>query len=282
MLSIRDLKKHYENFDIENVSFDIPKGAVVGLIGENGAGKSTVIKCILGAVHPDGGQILFDGKEIRETCRKDRQKIAFVFDDTGLPLELDLGMLDKVLCRIYDKWDTAKFRSLIREFSLPRDKMLKDFSKGMKMKAAIAVAFSYDSDVLILDEPTSGLDPVVRDEIIEMIYNYNQNGDRSVLLSSHITADLEKICDYIVYIHEGRIIFNEEKDELLNRYAIYSIEDKHLRELNKSAFIKVLKREYRTEILAQKDKMPKDFEYKPVTLDEMMLFYSKGEDVCRD
>lgn len=282
MLSIRDLKKHYENFDIENVSFDIPKGAVVGLIGENGAGKSTVIKCILGAVHPDGGQILFDGKEIRETCRKDRQKIAFVFDDTGLPLELDLGMLDKVLCRIYDKWDTAKFRSLIWEFSLPRDKMLKDFSKGMKMKAAIAVAFSYDSDVLILDEPTSGLDPVVRDEIIEMIYNYNQNGDRSVLLSSHITADLEKICDYIVYIHEGRIIFNEEKDELLNRYAIYSIEDKHLRELNKSAFIKVLKREYRTEILAQKDKMPKDFEYKPVTLDEMMLFYSKGEDVCRD
>lgn len=282
MLSIRDLKKHYENFYIENVSFDIPKGAVVGLIGENGAGKSTVIKCILGAVHPDGGQILFDGKEIRETCRKDRQKIAFVFDDTGLPLELDLGMLDKVLCRIYDKWDTAKFRSLIREFSLPRDKMLKDFSKGMKMKAAIAVAFSYDSDVLILDEPTSGLDPVVRDEIIEMIYNYNQNGDRSVLLSSHITADLEKICDYIVYIHEGRIIFNEEKDELLNRYAIYSIEDKHLRELNKSAFIKVLKREYRTEILAQKDKMPKDFEYKPVTLDEMMLFYSKGEDVCRD
>ncbi len=282
MLSIRDLKKHYENFDIENVSFDIPKGAVVGLIGENGAGKSTVIKCILGAVHPDGGQILFDGKEIRETCRKDRQKIAFVFDDTGLPLELDLEMLDKVLCRIYDKWDTAKFRSLIREFSLPRDKMLKDFSKGMKMKAAIAVAFSYDSDVLILDEPTSGLDPVVRDEIIEMIYNYNQNGDRSVLLSSHITADLEKICDYIVYIHEGRIIFNEEKDELLNRYAIYSIEDKHLRELNKSAFIKVLKREYRTEILAQKDKMPKDFEYKPVTLDEMMLFYSKGEDVCRD
>lgn len=282
MLSIRDLKKHYENFDIENVSFDIPKNAVVGLIGENGAGKSTVIKCILGAVHPDGGQILFDGKEIRETCRKDRQKIAFVFDDTGLPLELDLGMLDKVLCRIYDKWDTAKFRSLIREFSLPRDKMLKDFSKGMKMKAAIAVAFSYDSDVLILDEPTSGLDPVVRDEIIEMIYNYNQNGDRSVLLSSHITADLEKICDYIVYIHEGRIIFNEEKDELLNRYAIYSIEDKHLRELNKSAFIKVLKREYRTEILAQKDKMPKEFEYKPVTLDEMMLFYSKGEDVCRD
>lgn len=282
MLSIRDLKKHYENFDIENVSFDIPKSAVVGLIGENGAGKSTVIKCILGAVHPDGGQILFDGKEIRETCRKDRQKIAFVFDDTGLPLELDLGMLDKVLCRIYDKWDTAKFRSLIREFSLPRDKMLKDFSKGMKMKAAIAVAFSYDSDVLILDEPTSGLDPVVRDEIIEMVYNYNQNGDRSVLLSSHITADLEKICDYIVYIHEGRIIFNEEKDELLNRYAIYSIEDKHLRELNKSAFIKVLKREYRTEILAQKDKMPKDFEYKPVTLDEMMLFYSKGEDVCRD
>lgn len=214
MLSIKNYAKHYKNFDIEDISFDIPDGMVVGLIGENGAGKSTIIKSILGAVHPDGGNILFNGREILKVGKKERQQISFVLDDTGLPMELNLAMLDNVLSCIYDKWDSSKFRELVRQFALPEKKLFKDFSKGMKMKAAIAVALSYDSTILILDEPTSGLDPVVRDEILEMIYNYNKDGNRAVLLSSHITSDLEKICDYIVYIHDGKIIFNEEKDVL--------------------------------------------------------------------
>lgn len=280
MLSIKNYAKHYKNFDIEDISFDIPDGMVVGLIGENGAGKSTIIKSILGAVHPDGGNILFNGREILKVGKKERQQISFVLDDTGLPMELNLAMLDNVLSCIYDKWDSSKFRELVRQFALSEKKLFKDFSKGMKMKAAIAVALSYDSTILILDEPTSGLDPVVRDEILEMIYNYNKDGNRAVLLSSHITSDLEKICDYIVYIHDGKIIFNEEKDVLLNKYAVYSIDEKKLGELDGDAFVRIIRREYGMEVLAEKDKMPHDFEYKPVTLDDIMLFYSKGEQIC--
>ena len=150
----------------------------------------------------------------------------------------------------------------------------------MKMKATIAVALSYESNLLILDEPTSGLDPVVRDEILQMIYDYNQENNHAALISSHITTDLEKICDYIVYIHNGRVIFNEEKDELLSKYAVYSVDEQQFKELDKAAIIKVLHREYGTDVLALKEKMPQDFDFKAVTLDDIMLFYSKGESVC--
>lgn len=280
MLSIKGLNKRYSNFDVGDVSFDIPDGSVVGLIGENGAGKSTVIKCILGAVHPDGGQILLNGKRIEGLSRADRQKIAFVLDDIGLPMELNLTMLNNVLSNIFEKWDGQKFRNLTRKFNLPDKKPLKQFSKGMKMKAAIAVALSYDSQLLILDEPTSGLDPVVRDEILQMIYDYNQSENRAALISSHITTDLEKICDYIVYLHNGRVVFNEEKDRLLGTYAVYSVDEAQLKELEEGAAVKVMRREYGTDILAVRDKMPGDFEYRHATLDDIMLFYSKGEDIC--
>lgn len=280
MLSIRDLSKRYMNFSVEDVTFKVPDGTVVGLIGENGAGKSTIIKSVLGAVHPDGGEILVDGMPLDKLDRSGRQKISFVLDDMGLPMELTLSMLDKVLSNIFEKWDSAKFKSLVQKFGLPEKKMLREFSKGMKMKATIAVALSYESNLLILDEPTSGLDPVVRDDILEMIYDYNRQNGRAALISSHITTDLEKICDYIVYIHGGKVIFNEEKDELLSRYAIYSTDEKQLAELDKTAVVKVLHRDYGVDILASKEKMPQDFEYRPVSLDDIMLFYSKGESIC--
>lgn len=279
MLTIKGLYKHYQNFSIENASFAVPDGTVVGLIGENGAGKSTIIKSVLGAVRPDGGEILFDGKPTDGLSKAERQQISFVLDDTGLPAELNLSMLDKVLAGVFEKWDSAKFRSLLQKLDLPDKKRLKDFSKGMKMKAAIAVALSYESRLLILDEPTSGLDPVVRDEILEMLYDYNRESGRAVLISSHITTDLEKICDYIVYIHRGRIVFDMEKDELLHAYAVYGTDEKQLAELDKTAVVKVLRRDYGTEVLAVRDKMPRSFTYRPVTLDDIMLFYSKGESI---
>ena len=279
MLTIKGLYKHYQNFSIENASFDVPDGTVVGLIGENGAGKSTIIKSVLGAVRPDGGEILFDGKPTDGLSKAERQQISFVLDDTGLPAELNLSMLDKVLAGVFEKWDRAKFRSLLQKLDLPDKKRLKDFSKGMKMKAAIAVALSYESRLLILDEPTSGLDPVVRDEILEMLYDYNRESGRAVLISSHITTDLEKICDYIVYIHRGRIVFDMEKDELLHAYAVYGTDERQLVELDKTAVVKVLRRDYGAEVLAVRDKMPQSFAYRPVTLDDIMLFYSKGENI---
>lgn len=276
-LSLRNLSKRYANFAVENVSFDIPSGSVVGIIGENGAGKSTIIKSILGVVHPDNGEIIFNGKSIYELPHDEKQKIAFVYDDVALPLDLNMVMLNKVLSKVYKKWDSEKFNLYLAKLNLPVDKPLNAFSKGMKMKAAMAVAFSHESELLVLDEPTSGLDPVVRDEILELLYDYNQQDNHAILLSSHITTDLEKICDYIVYIHNGKIVLNEEKDALLNRYAVYSVDDIQLKEISQSAIVRVIKRDYGIDVLAIKERMPETFVGKQISLDDIMIFYSKGE-----
>lgn len=276
-LSLRNLSKQYKNFAVDNVSFDIPCGMVVGLIGENGAGKSTIIKSILGAVHLDKGEIIFNGKNIDELPKEERQRISFVYDDVALPLDLNMVTLNKVLAKVYLQWDSEKFKSYLTKFNLPLDKPLNAFSKGMKMKAAMAVALSHESELLVLDEPTSGLDPVVRDEILELLYDYNQQVNRAILISSHITTDLEKICDYIVYIHNGKIVFNEEKDTLLSKYAVYSVNDMQLKEISANAIVRVLKRDYGIDILTIKEKMPENFVSKQISLDDIMLFYSKGE-----
>ncbi len=274
-LDIINLTKRYGDFK-EEATFSVPCGAVVGLIGENGAGKSTVIKSILGIVRPDGGRILFGGKEADKLTREERQKIAYVLDDTGLPDELTLKMLGTVLRNMFPTWNKGRFRSLIASLGLPESQPLKEFSKGMKMKAAIAVSLSYDSELLILDEPTSGLDPVVRDEILGMIYDYVSGDGKAVLISSHITSDLEKLCDYIVYMHGGRVLLSEPKDELLEKYAVYSVDKKILPELDRRAVVRVLEKEYRTELLAYREEMPQGFDMRPVRLDDIMLFYSKG------
>ena len=275
MLSIKGLNKRYSNFDVGDVSFDIPDGSVVGLIGENGAGKSTVIKCILGAVHPDGGQILLNGKRIEGLSRADRQKIAFVLDDIGLPMELNLTMLNNVLSNIFEKWDGQKFRNLTRKFNLPDKKPLKQFSKGMKMKAAIAVALSYDSQLLILDEPTSGLDPVVRDEILQMIYDYNQNDNRAALISSHITTDLEKICDYIAFLHKGRLLLCEEKDRIMEEYGILHCTAAQLAELDPSAVKGKKESAYGVEAIVERNKVPATLQLSPVDIEQLFIFMVK-------
>lgn len=278
-LEIKNLSKRYKNFKIENLSFDIKGGSIVGLIGENGAGKSTVIKSILGIVHADGGRILFDGKDMQNLTREERQKIAFVLDDVGLPEELTLKMLKNVLPKVFVKWNGDEYFRLLKKLELPENVPIKNFSKGMKMKTAIAVALSRESELLILDEPTSGLDPVVLDEILSMLYDYNNSENRAVLISSHITSDLEKLCDYIVYLHKGEIVINEEKDALLSKYAVYGIDKSQLNELDKSAVLKVIERDYGMDILALKDKMPESFECRATGLEDIMLFYSKGEDL---
>lgn len=228
-------------------------------------------------MHPDNGEIIFNGKSIYELPHDEKQKIAFVYDDVALPLDLNMVMLNKVLSKVYKKWDSEKFNLYLAKFNLPVDKPLNAFSKGMKMKAAMAVAFSHESELLVLDEPTSGLDPVVRDEILELLYDYNQQDNHAILLSSHITTDLEKICDYIVYIHNGKIVLNEEKDALLNRYAVYSVDDIQLKEISQSAIVRVIKRDYGIDVLAIKERMPETFVGKQISLDDIMLFYSKGE-----
>ena len=278
-LTIKNLCKHYQNFDIDNVSLSIPSGSVVGLIGENGAGKSTIIKSILGITKIDGGEILFNGTDIRNLSKEEKQKIAFVLDDSGLPQNLDLRTMNKMFSSIYSTWDGNLFNEYVQKFNLPNDKEYSKFSKGMKMKVALAVAFSHESELLILDEPTSGLDPVVRDEILELLYDYCKD-DKAIIISSHITSDLEKICDYVIYVHNGKVVMSEQKDELLQKYAIYQLDQKQLLELQPQAVSRVLKKEFGMEVLALKERMPKDFDYRPIALDDIMLFYSKGEKLC--
>lgn len=276
-LQIQSLTKKYKGFLLDNVTFTVPRGAVVGLIGENGAGKSTILGSVLGTVHPNGGSVLLDGRQIGELSLGEKQKIAFVQDTTCLPVELSVRMMDKVFSHIFLKWNSERFFALCKKFSLPEKKAVKKFSKGMLMKTAIAVALSYESELLVLDEPTSGLDPVVRDEILEMVYDYMQGGDKAVLISSHITSDLEKICDIIVYVHEGKVLFDEEKDALLERFVQFSCEKAALRELDPNCVERVLYREYGADVLVPKQCLPQGFSHKGVSLDEIMLFYAKGE-----
>ena len=276
ILTIKNLNKKYDKFELKNVSFCVPAGTIVGLIGENGAGKSTVIRTIIGASHPESGEVLFKGKDLRTLNKEEKQRVSVVLDDTGLPLEVTTEVLNKILAKIFSQWDEKSFSRFTERLDLPNDKPIKEFSKGMKMKAAIAVALSHDSDLLILDEPTSGLDPVVRDEILGLLYDYAKEESKAVLISSHITSDLEKLCDYIVYIHKGQILLNEEKDRLLDKFVVFSCDKKVLHELNSSQVIRYIGREFGADVLSEKKNVPKGFIARAITLDDLMLFYSKG------
>ena len=210
-LIIDSLTKKYRNFVLDNVSFNVPCGTIVGLIGENGAGKSTTIKAILGLIQKDAGQITILGKREKDIDFAIRNQIGVVFDGNNFPNTLTPKKLNALMKKIYPEWNENKFFSSLKRLSIPDNKKVKTFSKGMKMKLSIAVAFSHNSKLLILDEATSGLDPVVRDDILDMFLDFVQNETHSILVSSHITGDLEKIADYIVFIHNGKVIFSESK-----------------------------------------------------------------------
>lgn len=219
-LVVKDLKKNYHDFTLDGVSFSLPRGSIVGLIGENGAGKSTTINAILGLIKKDGGTISILGKQDNEIDNGIRDQIGVVFDGSNFPRSLSARKLNNVFKNIYSTWDENGYFSLLQKMSLPTDKKIKEFSKGMKMKLSIAVALSHHSKLLILDEATSGLDPVVRDDILDLFLDFVQDENNSILVSSHITSDLEKVADYIVFIHKGKVVFSKPKDELKYQYGI--------------------------------------------------------------
>ena len=216
-LTISGLTKTYKDFVLDKVSFSVPEGSIVGLIGENGAGKSTTINAALGLIQKDAGYISIMGQE--ELDNDTKEQIGVVFDGSNYPEILSPKRLNRVMKNIYHSWDDTPICPF-EKFSLPADKQIKQFSKGMKMKLAITVALSHNSKLLILDEATSGLDPVIRDDILDMLLDFVQDEEHSILVSSHITSDLEKIADYIVFIHEGQVVFFKPKDELTEQYGI--------------------------------------------------------------
>lgn len=278
-LELSNVSKQYKDFTLDNISFKVPQGSIVGLIGENGAGKSTTINAVLGLISKDSGTITMLGKtDIDAVCK---ENIGVVFDGNNYPDMLTPKQLGKVFENIYSSWNKEKYEQLLKKFNLPLNKKIKKFSKGMKMKYAISVAFSHNSKLLILDEATSGLDPIMRDEILDMFLDFIQDEENSILVSSHITSDLEKVADYIVFIHNGKIVFSKPKDELLENYGIIKYGASVFDEIDKDKIITYRKQDYEWQILVD-DRKSAQKQYPkalivPASIDEIMLMYVKGE-----
>ncbi|MDE6108115.1 MAG: ABC transporter ATP-binding protein [Oscillospiraceae bacterium] len=281
-IEVKGLTKKYQLFKLDDVSFEVPGGTIVGLIGENGAGKSTTLKCILNLIHRDGGTIsLLEQDNIKAEARV-KEDIGVVLDEGAFHDTLTADMVGDIMARIYQKWDKNLYQQLLKRYDLPRNLFLKEFSKGMKMKLAIAAALAHYPKLLILDEPTSGLDPVVRDEILDEFFAFIKDEDHAILMSSHITTDLEKVADYIVYLHKGHVILQGAKDELLETYGKLHCSQKELEGVDPSLLSGVRRNQFGCEALvkdrtALKRRYP-NLTVDPISLDDIMVFTSKGEE----
>jgi len=277
-IEIQGLCKQYDQFQLEDITFTVPGGSIVGLIGENGAGKTTTLKSILGLVHPDGGAIaLFDGAPDAAA----RQEIGLVLDDCFFHDTLRPKDVDAILAPIYQNWDSALFAAYLQKFSLPERKYIKEFSRGMKVKLSLAAALSHSPKLLILDEATSGLDPVVRDEILDEFLAFVSDDDHAILISSHIISDLEKVADYIAYIHQGTLILFERKDAILEYYGRLACTRQQLAEVVPEDLLRVKKSNFTCEGLVEnrrafQRKYP-SLLVEPISLEEIMVFFGKGE-----
>ena len=280
-IEIFGLCKRYPGFFLDHVDLTVPGGSIVGLIGENGAGKSTTLKCILNLVRRDEGSIRIFGKDNLQEERSIKQDIGVVLDECFFHDSLRLGDVNAILSPIYAHWDRDEFRRLCRQFGLPEKKAVKEYSRGMKMKLSLAAALAHHPRLLILDEATSGLDPVVRDEILDVFLNFIQDEDHAILLSSHITSDLEKAADYITYIHKGRVALSEAKDELLERYGKLVCRNADLERLDEGLVVGVRRTQFGCEALVNdrpgiREAWP-ELTVDPVTLEDIMVFTVKGE-----
>lgn len=280
-LEITDLCKDYNGFNLKNVSFNVPKGSIMGFIGENGAGKTTTIKLILNLIKRNNGDIKVLGLDNISDEKQIKQNVGVVLEGSYFHDYLTPSDISKIMRNIYQNWDNAQYLKYLNRFKLPENKVIKEFSKGMKMKLSIAAALSHESKLLILDEPTSGLDPVVRNEILDILWDYIQNEERAVLISSHITSDLERIADYITFIHDGEIVFSESKDDLINTHGMLKCGADDFKKIDEPDILGYRKSQFGYEILVKRETRNenkyKDFVVDSINIDDIMLFYGRGE-----
>lgn len=280
ILEVKNLKKVYPGFVLDNVNFSIPYGSIMGFIGENGAGKSTTINAILNLVTKDGGEVNYGESILTDNDKQIKEEIGVVYDSIYFYPTLTIPKIEKISKNAYSKWDSEVFHKYLTQFKLPLDKEIKNFSKGMNMKLAIAVALSHHPKLLILDEATSGLDPVVRDEILDIFLDFVQDEHHSILISSHITSDLEKVADGITFIHEGKIIFSKSKDELIYDYGIVKCNSNQFNQIDKEDRIVYRKHDYEWEVLvSDKKKFAKKYNGFVIdnpSIEDIMLLYIKG------
>lgn len=275
-IEVENLEKKFDKFSLGPINLKIPKGSIVGYIGRNGAGKSKTIKLILNLLKTDNGKIRVLGEDI-ENNYKIKDKIGVVFDDLFLPEELKINDINSFLKDIYTKWDENLFMKYVNKFNLSNDTIIKNYSRGMRMKLSIAIALSHKANLLILDEATSGLDPIVREEILDIILEFMQEEENTVLISSHILSDLEKIADYIAFIDDGKILFFEEKDELKDKYGICSLSDEDLEKLNPSSVIGIRKHAFGNEALVKKDDIANEINFQKPSIEDIMIYFLKGD-----
>lgn len=280
-IEIKGLNKSYKDFMLKDICLSVPKGSVMGLIGENGAGKSTLINSILNVAECGYQEMNIFGKDIREHEKELKEDIAVILDGTYYNLEFTPAFIGKILSRVYQKWNMDLYYDYLERFHIPLKKKLKTFSRGMKMKLEFAIAFSHDTKLLILDEATSGLDPVFREEILELLRTYTEEDDHTILMSSHITSDLDKIADYIAYIHNGELLFVKTYDDVHENYGIINCNKETFEALNKDDIVSYRKEAYSYKVMVKNrlelQKAIKDLEVEKVSIEDVMLYYAKGE-----
>ncbi|MEO9869687.1 ABC transporter ATP-binding protein [Ekhidna sp.] len=276
-LEISNLSKSYGDFHLSNVSFSLPTGYIMGLIGPNGAGKTTIIKTIMNLVMKQEGEIKVFGLDHQEEEVAVKKRIGFVYDTPNFYAHLNLKQLKRVIAPFYENWDDAVFRDLVNRFGLPFSKPLKKFSRGMSMKASIAIALSHHADFIIMDEPTSGLDPVVRREMLDILRSMMQDENKSILFSSHVTSDIEQAADYITYVNNGQVVFSKTKDEVYEEYALVKGGNDLLDHDTRKSMVAVRSSEYGFEGLTEDLKASRKLfgdkaVYDRATLEDIMFF----------
>ena len=281
LLKIEGLTKHYPEFSLQDVSFSVPGGSIMGFVGENGAGKTTTIKLILDEFPRDGGSVTVFGRDNREAGREIREDIGVVFDDAHFHEIFTAQEVGAFLKDCYRKWDAACYDALLKRLELPAKKRIKEFSRGMRMKLSIAAAMAHRPRLLLLDEPTSGLDPIVRDEVLELFQEFIGDEEHAVLFSSHITEDLEKVADYVTFLHRGRVVFSEPKDTLLYGWGVIRCGREQLAGIDPADAAAVRSGDFETRVLV-KDREAAARKYRGMlvdraSLEEIMVLYGRGD-----
>jgi len=274
-LELKNICKSFSGFCLDNISLTLPSGCIMGLIGENGAGKSTTIKLILNMLHKDSGTITILGKDNEKDISLTKEDIGVVMDEVGMPECLTAKQIGNVMKHTFRNWNEIEYARLLQKLSLPDNKQFKDFSRGMKMKLGIAVAMSHGAKLLLLDEPTSGLDPVVRDEVVDMFYDFTRDENHSILISSHIVSDLEKLCDYVAFLHKGKLLLCEEKDVLLSEYGIIHCTVEQLSELDRNMVKYKKETPYGAEVIVSRKDAQDGFKLSPISIEELFVFMVK-------
>lgn len=274
-IEIKGLCKSFKDFQIDHVDLTLPGGCVVGLVGENGAGKSTTIKLILNMLFKDSGTITVLGKDNAKELDSVKEDIGVVFDESYFPPSLNARQLGNVLKHLYKNWDDEQYEAYLKQFDLPLKRPIGKLSRGMKMKLSIVAAISHHPKLLLLDEATSGLDPVVRDDILDILNDFTRDEEHSILISSHIVSDLEKICDYIAFMHKGKLMLFEEKDKLLEQYGVIHCTKEELDKLEPRAVIGKKVGSYGAEAIVLKSAVPKGIQTYMIDIEKLFIFMIK-------